>query len=200
MNFLQQYIPFVYAPYLDIDSDIEATSSIPESENQDSDQGLYPIPPPLSSATYPRRLEILRNLWDELRAVKEDLRTVLDAEEQKWRVWNKTQKGISDWQIYLTNTRFVWCKKKRARFRYNVFSPRKSCSYNLHLSSCLMKCDEARGKMWRLRVEAARQLRELDELDQVEKLRRDSRSLFERLWMPNFMMEEIAIGRLTNPE
>ena len=193
-------IPFVYEPYLDISSDVEATSLIPENENQASDQGLYPIPPPLSSATYPRRLEILRNLWDELRAIEEDLRTVLDAEEQKWRKWNKTNKGIIDWQIYLTSTRFVWCKMKWARFRYNVFSPRKSCSLNLHRSSCWRKREEAEGKMWKLKAEAAHQLRELNKLDQVEELRRDSRGLLERLWMPNFMMEEIAIGRLAKRE
>lgn len=198
-------IPFVYSPYIDKDigKDIGIVTWISEIENEASDKAksLYPIPPPLTSATYPRRLEILRSLWDELDAINEDLRTVLDAEEQKWNEWNKMQKRMIDWQTSLTNTRFVSCKKKWARFHYNVFSRRKSTSKWLHLDSCIMKSSEARGKRLQLLREAARQLRELDELDKVEKLKRDSRGWFEKVfWAPNFMMEEIAFARLAKQE
>lgn len=199
-------VPFVYSPYIDKDiyKDIGIATWISEMENEATDKakGLYPIPPPLTSATYPRRLEILRNLWDELDAVNEHLRTVLDAEEQKWNEWNETQKRMIDWQTSLTNnTRFVWCKKKWARFHYNVFSRRKTTSKRLHYQSCEMKSSEARGKRWQLVREAARQLGELDELDKAEKLKRDGRGWFERvLWMPNFMMEEIAFARLAKQE
>jgi len=97
----------MYAPYLDRKGDIAVTVLILKEQNKAFNQSVYPLPSPLSNATYQRRRKVVRNPCDELRAFIEELRTVLDVEEQKWKQWNKTQKDMSDWEIQLINTRSV---------------------------------------------------------------------------------------------
>ncbi|KAK4442023.1 hypothetical protein QBC34DRAFT_419350 [Podospora aff. communis PSN243] len=205
------YVPYIYMPYLDNDDDDSANSHLVEPPTPEVDAdflndislGLYPIPRPLGYATYTRRVEIIQHLRNELAVIYKDLRLALEIEEQRWKEWNQTQKDMMDWEIRLTSTRFVWWKMKMARLRYNVgfnHLGRKDQSLGLHWDSDHRKRREAQQKAAVLRVEAARQLRELQEIDRAEKSKRDGRRWLERALMPSCIMEEIAMGRLAKPE